>query len=303
MRLKFKEGKQKELILLAKGGMTWFNLSKMLGVSEGYLRNELRKEERLLSDKIYDSLCKLSGKNYDKFILERFDDHWGRSKGGTISTGNTKEITIPRYSAKLAELYGIMLGDGCLTSINDKGQGVYLLRIIGDSRLDKTYFDFLVKPLVESLFGIKTKIRKIKNKNTIVLVAQSRKLVDFFEKLGFKSGDKIRNKLDIPEWIRSNPNYLCSCIRGIYDTDGGAYKLPKQNVFQIAFTNHNFILLNRVRDSLFSLNIFPSKITQGKRIYITKKSELRKFLKGIGFNNERHSSKTTTWVLDDSPVV
>ena len=51
MRLKFKEGKQKELILLAKGGMTWFNLSKMLGVSEGYLRNELRKEERLLSDK------------------------------------------------------------------------------------------------------------------------------------------------------------------------------------------------------------------------------------------------------------
>ena len=171
------------------------------------------------------------------------------------------------------------------------------------ARLDKNYFEYNVKPLIEKLFSIDVMICKVKNKNTIVLIAQSKKLVDFFEKLGFKPGDKIRNKLDIPRWIRSNPNYLCSCIRGIYDTDGGAYKLPKQNVFQIAFTNHNYVLLNRVRNSLFSLNIFPSKITQGKRIYITKKSELRKFLKGIGFNNDRHSNKTTTWMLDDSPVV
>jgi hypothetical protein len=131
MRFKLVRGKQNKLILIAKNNRSWIQLSNLLGISEGYLRNELKKEERLLSDEVYNKLCKISGKNYDEFILERFDNNWGRSKGGTLSTGNTKDIIIPKYSAKLAELYGIMLGDGCLTSINSKGEGVYLLRVIG----------------------------------------------------------------------------------------------------------------------------------------------------------------------------
>ena len=52
MRLKLKEGKQRELIEKAKIGKTWEELSKELNTSVGYLRNELKKEERFVSQLI-----------------------------------------------------------------------------------------------------------------------------------------------------------------------------------------------------------------------------------------------------------
>ena len=36
----------------------------------------------------------------------------GQVKGGKLSTGTTKKIIIPKKDEKLAELIGIILGDG-----------------------------------------------------------------------------------------------------------------------------------------------------------------------------------------------
>jgi len=145
---------------------------------------------------------------------------------------------------KLAEFYGIMLGDGnsyktsFYNSRTDK-RGVYVIRVVGHSKLDIDYLIDYVKPLIEKLFEVNVKVRKHNVRNFITLDAYGKQLVDFLELKGFSSGNKIKNKLKIPKWIKENKNYLKVCLRGLYDTDGSVYKLMGQNSHQICFTNAN----------------------------------------------------------------
>ena len=296
MRIKLRKGKQTRLIALAKKGRTWLGLSDELELSEGYLRTELRKEQRLLSKEIYNRLCKLTNLNFGESIIEELEDNWGKSKGGKISNGKTKKIKIPEESEELAEFYGIMLGDGNVQKLKAYKVGTYMIRIVGDAKLDKDYHLDYVKPLIENLFNIKVRVGKFRP-TTMFLEAHSRELVDFLETKGFKSGNKITNQLEIPDWIRKNKKFLKVCLRGLYDTDGGIYKLNNQTTHQIAFTSHNKVLLEDVREGLISLGIFPSKIVNGKRVYVTKRSELQKFLKLIGFANSRHFNKVKMFNL------
>ena len=302
MRIKFTSGKQKELIFLAKKDKTWSQLSSQLKISSHYLSNDLKNERILLSDNLYLSLCKLAGKDFDNFVLEKLDDNWGRSKGGkNLSAGYVKEINFPENCIELAEFYGIMLGDGNLTKIKSYKVGTYQIRIVGDSRNDRLYLENYVKPLIEKLFNVNVKVSKQKDANALIVIATGRELVNFLQMKGLKPGDKIRNLLDIPDWIKQNKNFLKFCLRGLYDTDGSAYKLTNQNSYQILFTNYNPVLLNAVRESLLSLGIGVSKVSRGRDITITKKSELRKFLKEVGFSNIKHLDKVKMWDL--SPVV
>ncbi|MEX0920511.1 MAG: LAGLIDADG family homing endonuclease [Candidatus Pacearchaeota archaeon] len=307
MRLKFVKGKQREMISLLKKDYSWSQLSKLLGVSEGYLRNELRNEVRLLDEVLYRKICKMVNRDFDKFISEKIGDNWGQSKGGKNSKGNTKTIKIPKDSVKLAEFFGIMLGDGnshktqFYESRMNK-RGTYVIRVVGDSRHDEDYLINYVKSLIEKLFNIKVNSGKFNPKenfknsrNAMFLVAYGVRLVNFLEEKGFKPGNKIKNRLGIPKWIKENHRFLAACLRGLYDTDGGIYKLNNQNTYQIVFTNFNLTLLRDVKESLEILGIVPSKITKGNKVYITKKSELRKFLKQIGFHNSRHLNKVNKW--------
>ncbi|MBT3398034.1 hypothetical protein HOA55_02230 [archaeon] len=291
MRIKLVRGKQSELVSLAKVAKTWNTLAKMLGLSEVYVRHYLKKEKRLLSDLTYKKLCKIAEANFDDFIVDKLHNNWGRVKGGRLSSGKTiKNIDFPVESEKFAEFYGAMLGDGNLNRTKGYRVGTYMARIVGDRKLDYEYHINYLKPLMEELFGLVVRIGGYGN-GAIHITIYSKLLVDFLENKGFKPGDKIKNKLNIPDWIKKNDDFLRACLRGLFDTDGGMYQLNDQKTCQIAFTNHNFTLLNDVRDSLIKLGIVPSKIVSGRRVYITKKSELQKFLKLIGFSNPRHSKK------------
>ena len=73
--------------------------------------------------------------------------------------------------------------------------------------------------------------------------------------------------------------------------------MNKQSSIQIAFTAYNRKLLEDVRNSLISLEIYPSRFINGKEIRITKRSELTKFLKQIGFSNPKHLNKAKMWNL------
>lgn len=305
MRLRFAEGKQRELIrnFKKKQNLTWKQLANFLGIKEGRLKAYI-EETSLIPEKIYRQLD--VKRKYTKFILDKKIENWGREKGGLSSKGKTKEIKEPDDSEELAEFYGAMLGDGnshrtkYYKSRKNK-RGVFLIRIVGDSRLDKKYHLKYLKPIIEKLFNVKVRVRIYTNKNVMFIEAYGTKLVEFLEKKGFPPGNKIKNKLRIPNWIKENKKYLKRCLRGLYDTDGSVYKLTNQNSHQICFTNVNLGLMEDVRNGLISLGINCSKISN-KDIYLTKKSELRKFLKLVGFSNDRHLKKVKMWKLD-SPFV
>ena len=216
-----------------------------------------------------------------------------------MTSGKLKNILLPAKDEKLAELVGILLGDGNIYIHRGKKSTGYMIRITGNSTTDQEYLLNYVKPLCENIFGTPVKMYKHKRVKELFLILYSKKAVDFLISIGLRAGDKIQNQVSIPPWIFENDLFLKACIRGLVDTDGSIYELKPQwpGVWQICFTNKNEKLLVDFDEGLTKVGIFCSKIYRykdGKRtpkIYITKKSELSKFYKEIGFSNPKHSNK------------
>jgi hypothetical protein len=291
MRIVLEKGKQRELIELAKIDLTWGKLAKEINCNPSYLMNELRYAKRLLSGIRYKKLCELAKVNFDKFILDKKEDYWGRSKGGQNSRGNTKNFIEPQETKELAELFGIILGDGHIEkTMNGNKIRVYSVDIAGDSRDDKIYLENCVSNLFSKLFNEKGKIRFSKNSNGMHITVYGKKIVEFVNKKGIMPGNKKNNEQKIPDWILNNKEYLKSCLRGLIDADGCIYYISKKTNrnLRISFTSYIPKLMGDVRNSFMSLGFHPSKILREKEIYLSSKDDVNKFLKEIGFSNNKH---------------
>lgn len=305
MRVRLVKGKQRELIMLAKGDMRWRELSECLGINVGYLAGDLKCEKVLISKKIFIELCKISGDNYERYIIEYLNDNWGKVRGGLNSIGNLKKINIPSNSIELAEFVGAVLGDGHVhftkKTTKKRFVGVYQIRITGDKRYEKDYHIYLGK-IAESLFGIISRHIEIDKKNERYLFLSSRGLVEFFFKMGIGAGNKIINQSTIPEWIYKNDLFLKACIRGLIDTDGSIHRMSNRDsgLLRINFKNYNFKLLNDAREAFIYLGFHPSKIINGNIFYISRQGEIAKYLKEIGFSNKKHLDRLNEF---QSPVV
>jgi len=304
MRIRLQKGKQRELILLAKNSLPWKNFSEKLNFNPSYLSQDLKNERRLISEECYNKLCKNCNKNFDRFIIEKLNNSWGQIKGGEISTGTTVTLKIPVFDEKLAEMVGVVLGDGHVhTYKKGKKVRVYCIRIAGDSKKDKEYHVNYLKPLCQSIFNLKVKERVLSNKNGRYLDMYSKELVIFFNKMGIPSGNKIINQSTIPLWIKENKEYLKSCLRGLIDTDGSIFRMSNRdkNLLRISFTNHNMTLLTDTRNSFIKLGYNPSKIMRKHHFFISRQDEIKKYLKEVGFANKRHITRLKKF--RESPLV
>lgn len=184
MRLKLLKSKQRELIQTFKieNRLTWLELATLLNVKKGALL-EWHHENNLIPKEIYEKLD--TDKRYTKYILEEKSDNWGKQKGGFLSTGTTKTITFPAYSVKLAELVGIILGDGNLHMLSKHS---YMLRIAGHSILDKEYLSNYVYSLCNELFNIKPKLYYSKRSNEMLILVHSKAVIEFLIKAGLSKG-------------------------------------------------------------------------------------------------------------------
>jgi intein/homing endonuclease len=123
-----------------------------------------------------------------------------------------KVVLLPKYSVKLAEFFGLMLGDG---GINNSWQANITVNAIKD----KKYSVFISK-LCDGLFGISPAIYKRKGKQALIISLASTTIVDFLVDNGLPRGDKLKGGLKIPSWILVKKSYRIACVRGLIDTDG-----------------------------------------------------------------------------------
>lgn len=300
MRLILKRGKQEELILKAKGDLTWEKIAKKLNVNQKYLCCELKKEIRSLNEDLYKRLCKIAMVNYDENIEKKLIDNWGKSKGGLNSSGSLKKLPNIKFNEKLAEFVGIVLGDGHVCSYKQgKKVGVYCIRIAGDLNKDKEYHVSYIKDLSKELFNLNANEVLSKWNNGRFLDLYSRKLVEFFISIGIMPGNKIKNQSTIPSWILKDKIFLRACLRGLIDTDGSIHRMSKKdpNLLRINFTNHNETLLRDVRNSFIKIGFNPSKIINNKKIYLSRQKEIEKYVKEIGFKNDKHIKRLSEFSL------
>ncbi len=212
----------------------------------------------------------------------------GRKKGGKRSAKSLfKYMNYPKHSNDLAELIGIILGDGNITT--------YQLRIYFNSEDDKDYIKF-VDNLIKRLFDIKPSHYKYKFKKLAALVVSRKELVSFLCKQGLLIGNKVKNGVTIPEWIMKDINFSQSAARGLMDTDGSffdehhKYKSKIYSYKVLTFTNYSYPLIEQYKKILKKLGI-EVIINSRKRLSVRTDRQIKRYLDLIGTNNPKHAKK------------
>ncbi len=314
-----KKGQQKKFIDKILSRVSVKEAATLCNLSERTIRDWRR--EKFLMD--FDALCKICEKselNLPPGIKLR-NDYWyaakGASKGGKAMwkkygrigdpeyrkkkwyewweregkykshplIGNPYSIKEPKESEDLSEFTGIMLGDGGITQ--------YQVTISFHSIDGKKYSEF-VTDLIKRLFDIPVGVHCNKNDLSLDLVVSRSELVRFCaEKLGIKQGNKIKQQIDIPDWIKRNKKYAIACLRGLIDTDGcvftHSYKV-KGKIYsykKISFTSYS----DPLRQSVFNIlksNGFNPRFAQRKDVRLDSIKDVQRYFQLVGSHNSRY---------------
>src|SRR3989344_6817926 len=201
--------------------ISWRSLSKKLNVCEQTVRIDWRNG----GSTIPYNICLNLIKKYpfekwqiikSKWIEGILPSNWGQKKAGNK---NKKQITIPVKSEELAELIGVILGDGHI--------GKKEITIVGEFPHQKRHLEY-IREKIKKLFDIDSKIfMSYTNNNVIILDCYSIEIVNFLKSNGLYPGNKIKNKISFPKWILEKEDFIKGALRGLIDTDGGIYYKQK----------------------------------------------------------------------------
>ncbi len=321
-RVFFPPGKQRIFLLEAKSkiGVPWTTLARLLKINNRTL-TDWKREKFSMALRAVEIICKNANINMPGNI-EIKNPYWYVSKGartGGIAVykkygciGGNQEyrkkkwyewwnkkgkykrhplinvchpIKKPKKSTILAEFIGIMMGDGGMT----KSQ----LTITQHHKNDKGYSDFIIE-LIKQLFNVSPNIHH-RSKYSINNISVSRtELVRFCVSLGLPVGNKVKQQIDIPNWIKIDKKFLTTCIRGLIDTDGciftHSYKVSNKiySYKKLAFANRSKPLILSVYRFFKNIGLSPRLTNDGKDVRIESKTDIQKYFHVIGSHNPKH---------------
>lgn len=245
-----------------KFNKSWNKIYPEFNVSRGMFFNYLAGRN-YLPEEIFYKIQKISGLN----IIPK--------KRIFIASYRKKNVIQPRMNLELAEILGIINGDGHLSKDGKE------MCIVGN-KLELDYFEYL-KLLFERNFLLKTTL--INCHNSLKLRIYSKELVKILNNTyGLPLGKKT-GRLKVPKQVFKSKKLLCSYLRGLFDTDGSIYiRRKKDIVLEIISADENY--LKKIKKILFKLSI-KSGIS-GNHLYIYNKNDIKKFFKIIKPSNSKH---------------
>lgn len=214
--------------------------------------------------------------------------HWWETYGAkdNVKILQPKEIHTPKISKELAELIGIILGDGSITK--------YHVAVTLNSIDDFEYSRYVVS-LFEKIFKVQPKVYVRKQIKALDIVVARVNLVTFLIERGLVPGHKVRNQVSIPKWIMENSDYARACVRGLVDTDGTFFRhryFVKDKMYsynKISFSSASMPLRNDVLAVLSATGIKAHCSTTNVRIDAVE--DVKKYMKFIGSSNPKHLKK------------
>lgn len=220
----------------------------------------------------------------------------GRRKGGirALEILRAKGIIPPAkpffrpksLSIELAEFVGILLGDG---HISDRQWSVSL-----NSIDDKQYVQF-IKRLVETLFHFSPSFfTRTSCKNTVIYGGGKNNILYLLE-LGLQKGNKVKQQVRVPQWVKDNVDYRKACLRGLVDTDGGIFlhkyvvNRKEYGYKKLSFSNRSLPLIDFAFETLKEIGLHPFKKTEfaTKQVWLYNHKETKAYLEIIGTHNQR----------------
>jgi intein/homing endonuclease len=208
----------------------------------------------------------------------------------------------------LAEVIGVMIGDGCISQYKPKSTGKTRLDLLitGSSETDvENYREFIQSTMMRS-FGKPGRLYERKDDNTIRYWMTNRKIVEWFVQFGLTVGPKI-DRVEIPNQILQDEKLSIACLRGIFNTDGCVYRqFSKQykgqsrhysNYAVVEFKIRSEKLIGQIKEILNSLGIKTTVISKNKLkasvVRITSQPNVAKFMETVQprkYHVERYKS-------------
>lgn len=238
----------------------------------------------LATYKKYGSLNKINEEYRKKKWLEWWNRE-GRFKKNSIVT--CLPFNAPPDSASLAEIFGIILGDGGITK--------YQLTVTLNKSDDKDFIRHVSK-LFQKQFNIKPSLCGHKKANVTNIVISRKKLIEFLLKKGLKIGNKVKHQISVPKWIHRSEIFTKYCLRGLLDTDGcffvdkHKYKNKIYLNCGINFTNRSLPILNFFKQNLIKFGYRPTQKTEFS-IFLRQEKDVVRYFKEIGTSNSKHLNK------------
>jgi intein/homing endonuclease len=194
------------------------------------------------------------------------------------------KLLFPEISTSLAECVGILIGDGGISN--------YQVTVSLNHITDKSYSRFVVA-LFTGLFGESPQVYH-RTQESVYSITYSRvQLVRYLSSLGLPIGNKIKQKIDIPIWVKNDSNLTIACLRGLVDTDGCVFthrykvKGREYSYKKLSFTSASPLLLSSVYTVLTSLDFHPRKGVNHD-IWLERKDDVRRYFAVIGSHNPKH---------------
>lgn len=321
-RIKFSKGDQSKWIknLIKISGVSIDDLAKICGISSRTIRDWRREkftasEDVLLKlSKVFNIALPLNIKVIPDFwyvskgaregALKRMELYGplgtvaGRKKGGRISQLRRrlhpelyqncilrKKFLLPQYSDKLAELAGIILGDGGITD--------HQLKISLNKETEPEYIEFVVRLIGEIFNESPQKYYFTNRKNKVCdICIGGVELIECLKKIGLDKGNKVLRQAKVPEWIKKNKKYTKACLRGLMDTDGCVF-YHRHTIkgflcfnMGLAFTNYSKPLIEFFYKTLLK-NGFSAKLKE-HGVYLYRFNEIKRYFKEIESHNLHH---------------
>lgn len=204
------------------------------------------------------------------------------------------------HDEKFALFYGIMLGDGCLSLVNNKKKFIAITCSLDD---DLPFFQEVVSPLLNEFRGKETNIKFRKDCRAIEFNFTDIKLFDSISSKGFPIGKKGPRLFMPKEFIEKN--LIHYVLTGFFATDGSVILTKNPNKLYPRLEAHGIAprLIKQIKDYLLEegmegkfylckrKNSTEFGETPKYRFQFNGKENLLLFNKKVGFANPKHKEK------------
>jgi len=163
--------------------------------------------------------------------------------------------------------------------------GSFQIYITGHKFDDSEYLIGRVRPMFEELFQTSFKVLLVKDENTMILYAYSKRVALILHEWGMPFGRKKLSHLT-PALALDELSF----IRGLFDTDGCAYRKYGPYI-QIQFKFASLSLLAYARQTLAKLGLHPTSITSDDtkfRFFLSRQAEVDRFFRVVKAKNRKH---------------
>ncbi len=204
-------------------------------------------------------------------MRERRVDNFAKYRA-QVNTNRPDSYFNLEESGELAELIGVVLGDGYIGA-HPRTEVLRIACNYNNPGFIKRY-----SSLVEQLFEKTPAVKKRKTSNCVDIVIYQKNISN---RLGLQPGAKTHRPFTLPAWIKSNPGYQVRFLKGLFETDGcHATHLPTYT-HKFIFSNVNKSLLDTVYMILCGLGFNPSRTA--KTIQLSRKAEVARAVKLVKF--------------------